>query len=343
MPIVRTVTDSLLRSPEMGARGALQLATLLPLLLPDTADAASDTAAAAASAQRLLAKLRIGAVPSRSALSEVFGPWIDDAETVANVSLALTGGSIVIIEGGLNVKLAQGLRDELTRAEFVRSDGAHAGEELARISATFQDTFFAMPESERCDAVKASNGGEFFFSHQRPADYNSVPLSRDTSNSLDAPAVRGWIDKILDHPKGTIGSSEWGVRRFDMGDVYSLHNDDTNGRFGGLSLTAYFTNPDQPWDVNESGGQFVWCADAQSAPVAIAPSFNTLVLFRVDRNTNHYVEPLLKGSKDNPRYVFQGWWRPSAGVLRPDSLHPDSRSVLRVAAGRQDGPNKGEL
>lgn len=298
---------------------------------------------AAAAAQRLLAKIRVGKAPSE--LKTVFGPWIEDIETVVNVSTALADGGIVIIENGMDARLAEGLRAELAQARFVRSDGATAtgSAEEQRVSSAFNTAFFEVPAAARCAAVDALNGGEFFFSHQRPADYNSVPLSKATSTTLDTAVVRSWVEKLLDSKRGTIGSSEWGVRKFDVGDVYGLHSDDVNGRFGGLSLTAYFTDPEQQWDAKQSGGQFVWCADTNSAPVAIAPTFNTIVLFRVDRNTNHYVEPLLAGSTGNPRYVFQGWWRPSAGVFKPNSLHPDSRRVLRVRAHAGGPEQKEEL
>lgn len=79
------------------------------------------------------------------------------------------------------------------------------------------------------------------------------------------------------------------------------HSDDTDGRRGGLSLTSYFVDPRQPWDVSK-GGQFVWCADP-TAPVTIPPRYNTMVLFRVDDVTDHFIEPMLAGAA--ARLVYQ--------------------------------------
>ena len=118
------------------------------------------------------------------------------------------------------------------------------------------------------------------------------------------------------------------VRRLNVGDVYGSHNDNLEGRFGGISLTAYFTEY-QHWK-SEWGGQFVWCADP-TAPIAIPPISNTVVMFRVSETTWHHVQPLLEGSP--PRYVLQVWWylKPPLSKLRELLLtEPSNRSMVVI-------------
>jgi Rps23 Pro-64 3,4-dihydroxylase Tpa1-like proline 4-hydroxylase len=61
-----------------------------------------------------------------------------------------------------------------------------------------------------------------------------------------------------------------GAQCLNEGDVYGLHNDDLEGRFGGLSFTSYFTQ--KQWK-SEWGGYFVWCADPKE-PITIPPLSN---------------------------------------------------------------------
>jgi hypothetical protein len=155
---------------------------------------------------------------------------------------------------------------------------------------------------------------------------------------LASTEVFHWISWLLgenhladnedEESESSVGSAIFGVRRFDQGDAYGSHNDDTDGRLGGLSLTSYLTAPSEAWGAaqNDWGGNFVWCADPTS-PVSIAPSANTLLLFRVEDTSWHHVQPLMPGAP--PRYVFQGWWR-----LKPE-LAKAFRSSYRAASAAQ--------
>lgn len=252
----------------------------------------------------------IGPVPANGVperVQAIFGDWVSDPATTAMVSQAITAGQIVVIRDAFNAGLAKELRAEMKAVKWIRSDGGLTKKQLQRIGAEalFADT--SIPEDQICTRFQSLNDREFFFSHQRPADYGALPLAADISSQLNEPEVRDWVDRLLQAPPGTIGDVTFGVRKFKPGDVYGVHSDDTDGRRGGLSLTSYFVDPRQPWDVSK-GGQFVWCADP-TAPVTIPPRYNTMVLFRVDDVTDHFIEPMLAGAA--ARLVYQGWWRPN--------------------------------
>ena len=122
---------------------------------------------------------------------------------------------------------------------------------------------------------------------------------------FNLPQVKEWMGRLLGGQEENVDTAYFGVRRFDPGDVYSSHNDDIDGRRGGLSFTSYLTSDAESWKASW-GGHFVWCADPAN-PVFVKPEANTMVLFRVEQSSWHHVQPLLEGAP--ARYVFQGWWR----------------------------------
>ena len=116
--------------------------------------------------------------------------------------------------------------------------------------------------------------------------------------------MNAWVSSVLQTGL-TISSTTFGVRNFKPGDLSGMHTDNVKGRSGGLSMTAYFTDPGLHWDATAAGGHFVWCAEPQT-PVKIVPEYNTILLFKVGTASKHFVEPVLDGAR--ARYVIQGWW-----------------------------------
>jgi hypothetical protein len=243
-----------------------------------------------------------------------FGDWVQDPDTLRTIRAALQTGRPVLVPSAYQPQVFEALRAEFTAAEYIRSELASTKEKMQKLGTK---PFFH--SSNVCHAVHAMNGGmlllqragKFFFSHQVPTSYDTFSETQRVSAMLASPEVNRWISWLLGmEEEESIGSATFGVRRFDQGDAYGAHNDDTDGRIGGLSLTSYVTAPDEAWAANANanswGGNFVWCADTAN-PEFIAPSANTLLLFRVEDTSWHHVQPLMPGAP--PRYVFQGWWR----------------------------------
>ena len=59
---------------------------------------------------------------------------------------------------------------------------------------------------------------------------------------------------LLHEEVGFIGRVKVGVRNFKPGDLSGMHSDNVEGRKGGLSLTAYFNDPESGWNATSAGG-----------------------------------------------------------------------------------------
>ena len=74
----------------------------------------------------------------------------------------------------------------------------------------------AIPEDQICPRFQSLNDREFFFSHQRPADYGALPLAAELSHQLNEPEVRDWVGRLLKVrrlPSRWPCSSLWGLSR----------------------------------------------------------------------------------------------------------------------------------
>ena len=259
----------------------------------------------------------------------IFGSWVQDRSIVSQVSAAIAAGKIVRIRGGFDAGLAMALRTELTESTYnyvgcnsplgpPDNDGAvpptagckhpHRNQGVpVDTTAFFQSSSGGREENTLCSRVEALNSGKFFFSggYRRQVDPDGLPpLAASVARRLGTAKVNAWVSSVLQTGL-TISSTTFGVRNFKPGDLSGMHTDNVKGRSGGLSMTAYFTDPGLHWDATAAGGSFVWCAEPQT-PVKIVPEYNTILLFKVGTASKHFVEPVLDGAR--ARYVIQGWW-----------------------------------
>lgn len=253
---------------------------------------------------------RIRLAPNK--MAHMFGAWIQDSESLRLIREALQEGKPVVINDAYDSKVFNAIRSEFMSGQYVRSEHATSKQALRKFGT---EPFFNF--SKPCQAVDALNGGKlkeghyresFFFAHQRPISYDKFTTTTQLHSVLNSEEAFGWISWLLgyDATPSVVVSASFGVRRFDPGDAYGSHNDDTDGRYGGLSFTSYLTDEMVDWEALDLGGNFVWCADPDT-PAAIPPTANSLLLFRVQESSWHHVQPLKPGAP--PRYVFQGWWR----------------------------------
>lgn len=205
---------------------------------------------------------------------------------------------------------------------FFQSDGGGGGGD-------FEGTLL-------CSEVEALNLGDFFFSggYRRQVDPDGLPpLAASIARRLDAVEVNAWVRSVL-QTRRNISSSTFGVRNFKPGDLSGMHTDNVKGRYGGLSMTSYFTEPGLRWDASAAGGCFVWCADPQT-PVKVAPEYNTILLFKIGTSSKHFVEPVLRGAA--PRFVLQGWWGSAEDTedteVREDTALPRAGTAFELDIG----------
>ncbi|KAL7504106.1 hypothetical protein ACHAXN_002972 [Cyclotella atomus] len=264
-------------------------------------------------------------------LIDVFGSWIENAATIKEIQTALQSGKIVVIHDAFKPDMYDKLQSEITSVQYSREPRSTP---LSHIEQIGSSTFFDVPRDQVCGAVDRLYGSDpindnrtFFFSHNNPISFEGFRTTIKLKGQFQSPSVRRWVAFLLGEENESVEYSTMGARCLNEGDVYGSHNDDLEGRFGGLSFTSYFTQTQ--WK-SEWGGNFVWCADPRE-PITIPPLSNTIVLFRVSETTWHHVQPLLKGSP--PRYVLQVWWflKPEVSKLRRLLLtEPSNRSMVVI-------------
>lgn len=267
-------------------------------------------------------------------LLDVFGSWIGNRTALEEIQTALQTGKIVLIRNAFKPDIYKTLQSEITSVRYVREPRSTPRSDIEQIGS---HAFFDVPREQVCDAVDHLYGSDpirgkrtFFFSHSDPISYTSFQNVINLKRLFNTRSVRGWVADLLGEDKtdDPVESTSMSVRRLNEGDVYGSHNDDLEGRFGGISFTAYFTEYEK-WEM-EWGGHFVWCADPRE-PIAIPPLSNTVVMFRVSETTWHHVQPLLKGSPS--RYVVQVWWylkSPLSKLRELLLIEPSNRSMVVI-------------
>ena len=84
-----------------------------------------------------------------------------------------------------------------------------------------------------------------------------------------------------------------------------------------LTFNYYLTRNWQP----QWGGHFVW----KRPCTRVVPSFNTLVMFLVGQNSNHYVEAVTPHAREN-RLAITGWYRTIREPLQLEKPDPDEEN-----------------
>lgn len=124
------------------------------------------------------------------------------------------------------------------------------------------------------------------------------PLVKQVGVALEAGESRALMSEITGIDCN--GELRIGAARYGVGDYSFPHNDD--GGFRCLTYIWYLCRPWQP----DWGGHFVWCPSG----TLLSPGFNMLVLFKVTRQSTHFVTPVAPHAAGN-RLSINGWWERS--------------------------------
>ena len=305
--------------------------------------------------------------------SGTFGPWASDPETLVGIQQALKHGRAVVISNALKPTLARGIAAELKAAVRRRKVWEVGGteQEDEHIPA---ETFDAAP-NKQCASVHAfSKTGFKFRTHrwriEEPRNRAKAPSLMETIDNLQSSVMRSWIREFLGRVLVPLPVPSFlpNVFWFRGDDYFGMHNDDVGSQQHGVQRILSFTfypgpggqdgNP-ASWDA-KWGGNLVWCRTAcnqtskaskapstVTEPAAFAPEANTLVLFRVDDCTHHFVSRVNQTkimAKRAPRLSVQGWWemevpntRKARSRWRKDFYrHTSILPPLRIAAIQSD-------
>lgn len=267
----------------------------------------------------------------------ILGNWVKNESTLNVIRNGIVSSQLVVIHNAFADNVARKLRAELITAlpQFENPDPTNS------IGDYYKNSIFTdSSKQDICEEVNNLNNGNFFFYHMKPKSYKEVtPYSQHLFDILGSKEAFGIIDYLLGNNVSTIHNGLFGVRSLPEGAMYGMHDDNIFFKTNGLSMTSYFTDPSIRWK-SEYGGHFVWCADSMTAltkkkvktqklskkPSAdyIPPDYNSMILFRVNDYSEHFVEPLRQGAPD--RLVFQGWWY---RAVDPNYLTVPPRAVSR--------------
>eukprot|EP00929_Paragymnodinium_shiwhaense_P108367 TRINITY_DN74688_c0_g1_i1.p1 TRINITY_DN74688_c0_g1~~TRINITY_DN74688_c0_g1_i1.p1 ORF type:complete len:362 (-),score=26.31 TRINITY_DN74688_c0_g1_i1:840-1787(-) len=264
-----------------------------------------------------------------------FGAWASDSDTLSAIQEALAHGRPVVIENAFEDAKANHMRNELVKvvqASAGDPDLFVRGGTPATKAADIQDDVFRNTSLEKlCSTMESFNEDGFQFrGHGLGArvrdDVTKIPKLIELVRYMGSGRVRGWITELLQltalaSPSSQIVDFGSNLYWFQPGDFFGMHNDmaDTRQVVRTLSFTYYLGPPANDGGWQESwGGRFVWCREATNSterqmapPVHVSPGFNTLVLFRVDMGTKHFVERVFQTASEAlqfPRLSMQGWW-----------------------------------
>jgi len=129
------------------------------------------------------------------------------------------------------------------------------------------------------------------------------PELKGLNQYMNKPETRQWFTNVCGRSCDRFIAS---ATLFGCGDHISEHNDEyTYEELGkprytrALTFNYYLS---KMWE-SDWGGNLIWKDPYQ----CIVPSFNTLVLFRVTENSNHWVEPVKENALEK-RLSITGWF-----------------------------------
>jgi len=156
---------------------------------------------------------------------------------------------------------------------------------------------------DTCRAWRLHEGHEadFHFHHHNLYDQAEFPEDlAECARIFGSPGTQAWVARLSG--RRCPGAAEFSASLYLPGDHSLPHNDVATSDEGFHRQVAYVWHLAKDWR-SEWGGALYWCSKASYLP----PSFNTLYLFNVGPDSNHFVtgvSPYAQGK----RLSINGWW-----------------------------------
>ena len=176
---------------------------------------------------------------------------------------------------------------------------------------------------DSCTAWRPYEGYEEDFSYHHHNLYIPEEYPADLawcSKIFGSSRTNEWVTRLSG--RSCIGPAQFSASLYLPGDYSLPHNDIAESGENSNRQVAFVWHLAKDWR-SEWGGALYWCARAYYLP----PVFNTLLLFNVGTESNHFVTSVSPYSQGK-RLAINGWWTGPAAAGGPVWKGPD-----RISAG----------
>jgi Rps23 Pro-64 3,4-dihydroxylase Tpa1-like proline 4-hydroxylase/thiol-disulfide isomerase/thioredoxin len=178
---------------------------------------------------------------------------------------------------------------------------------------------------DACPAWRVHEGQEdhFHYHHHNlydPADH--PPELARCIEIFDAPSTKAWMSRLSG--RQCTGTAEVSASWYLPGDHSLPHNDIASVDQQASRQVAFVWHLTKDWRP-EWGGALYWCSKGRYLP----PAFNTLYLFNVGPDSNHFVthvSPYARGK----RLAVNGWWTGPSTTEAPREPAPERIADILV-------------
>lgn len=251
-----------------------------------------------------------------------------DAVAVGDASAQAIDGDMQTAEEARLLTLEMYLRPSV-REQLAQARPRLASGHLIAIPDAFEPDFAErMHRSlDSCRTWRLHEGYEqdFHFHHHNLYDAEEFPEDLAWCSKVFAsPGTRAWVSGLSG--RQCPGPTEFSASLYLPGDHSLPHNDvaASDGQFN--RQVAYVWHLAKDWQ-SDWGGALYWCSKGCYLP----PAFNTLHLFNVGPESNHFVtrvSPYARGK----RIAINGWWTgpavtAEAGRKAPDRIVADDLEI----------------
>ncbi len=142
---------------------------------------------------------------------------------------------------------------------------------------------------------------EFHYHHHNlydPAEF--PPDLAACAQIFESAATKSWVSRLSG--RACTGTPEFSASWYLPGDHSLPHNDSAGNDADSIRQVAYVWHLAKDWR-SDWGGALYWCPKAAYLP----PSFNTLYLFNVGPESNHFVTHVSPYAQAK-RLAINGWW-----------------------------------
>ncbi|WP_176069692.1 2OG-Fe(II) oxygenase family protein [Piscinibacter koreensis] len=320
-PDVRFATVNVARSPALAAQFDVRATPTLMIFCSNIVVFANPGALPAEGLEQVLAGVRaLDMDEVRRQVANVDPLVVGDGAVPASAPLAAPADDLAI-----EAHLRAPLRALLPELAARLSAGG-----LVAIRDAFEPEFAErmFRSLDECTAWRVHDGGEGDFHYHHHNLYDNAAFPQDLawcSRIFDSAATKDWVTRMSGRP--CPGPTEFSASWYLPGDHSLPHNDVAHSEGAFSRQVAYVWHLAKNWRP-EWGGALYWCSKGCYLP----PTFNTLWLFNVGPESNHFVthvSPYARGK----RLAINGWWTGAGAVGErawkgPEHIRGDGAEIV---------------